>query len=285
MRPAVSVIVPFAGADAELDALVRRLEAVRAGPEDELVVADNRPRPAPGRRGSVEVVAAAGLRSPAFARNAGARHARGAWLVFVDADTAPRPDLLDAYFAPPPDDEVGILGGGIRDVVDRPTRVARYVVDREKLDPRHALGHPHRPFFQTANCAVRRSAFEQVGGFAEAARAAEDADLCWRLADAGWRLEERPEAAVEHRARETLGALLRQLAVHGAGVAWLNRRYPGSDPAPSLRQLAGRLSWYPRTAWSRARRGEREEALFVLIDLLALSAYDAGRLRSNDARR
>ena len=132
---------------------------------------------------------------------------------------------------------------------------------------------------------MRRSAFEQVGGFAEAARAAEDADLCWRLQDAGWRLEARPEAAVEHRARETLGALLRQLAVHGAGVAWLDRRYPGSDPAPSLRQLAGRLSWYPRTAWSRARRGEREEALFVLIDLLALSAYDAGRLRSNDARR
>ena len=285
MRPAVSVITPFAGADAELDALIGRLETLRVGPEDELLVADNRPRPAPGRRGSVEVVAAAGLRSPAFARNAGARRARGEWLVFVDADTTPRADLLDAYFAPPPDDEVGILGGGIRDVVDRPTRVARYIADREKLDARHALAHPHRPFFQTANCAVRRSAFERAGGFAEAARAAEDADLCWRLQDAGWRLEERPEALVEHRARETLGAFLRQMAVHGAGTAWLNRRYPGSDPPPSLRQLAGRLSWYPRTAWSRARRGEREEALFVLIDLLALSAYDAGRLRSNDARR
>jgi mycofactocin glycosyltransferase len=285
MRPAVSVIVPFAGADAELDAVVRRLEALRAAPGDELLVADNRPRPAPGRRGSVEVVAAAGLRSPAFARNAGARRAGGEWLVFVDADTAPRAGMLDAYFVPPPGDEVGILGGGIEDVADRPTRVARYVVDREKLDPRHALGHPHRPFVQTANCAVRRSAFEQVGGFEPSARAAEDADLCWRLQDAGWRLEERPEAVVEHRARETLGALLRQLAVHGAGVAWLDRRYPGSDPAPTLRQLAGRLSWYPRAAWSRARRGDRQEAVFVLIDLLALYAYDAGRLRSNDARR
>jgi glycosyltransferase involved in cell wall biosynthesis len=285
MRPAVSVIVPFAGADAELDAVVRRLEGLRTGPEDELLVADNRPRPAPGRRGPVNVLDAAGLRSPAFARNAGARAARGEWLVFVDADTTPRADLLDAYFASPPGDEVAVLGGGIEDVPGEPTRVARYVVDREKLNPRHALGHPHGPFFQTANCAVRRRAFEQVGGFVATARAAEDADLCWRLQDAGWRLEERPAAAVEHRARATLPALLRQLAVHGAGVAWLNRRYPGSDPPPSLRQLLGRLRWYPRTAWSRARRGDREEALFVLIDLVALYAYDAGRLRSNDARR
>lgn len=285
MRPAISVIVPFAGADSELDALVRGLDALDVGSEDELLVADNRPVPAPERRGQVLVLDAAGLRSPAFARNAGARAARGEWLVFVDADTTPRADLLDAYFAAEPGDAVGLLGGGIEDVAGRPTRVARYVVAREKLNPRHALGHPHRPFFQTANCAVRRSAFEQVGGFVPTARAAEDADLCWRLEDAGWRLEQRPAAVVEHRARATLGALLRQLAQHGAGVAWLNRRYPGSDPPPSARQLAGRLSWYPREAWSRARRGEREEALFVLLDLVALFAYDAGRLRSNDARR
>lgn len=285
MRPAVSVIVPFAGADAELSAVVSRLGALRTGPEDELVVADNRRRPAPGARGPVSVVAADGLRSPAFARNAGARGARGEWLVFIDADTSPRPDLIDAYFDPAPGERVGILGGAIEDVAGRPTRVARYIVDREKLHPRKALGHPHRPFFQTANCAVRRSAFEAVGGFTPTARAAEDADLCWRLEDAGWELEERPGAVVEHQARTTLLELLRQLAVHGAGVAWLNRRYPGSDPGPTLRQLAGRLSWYPRTAWARARRGEREEAVFVLIDLLALYAYDAGRLRSNDARR
>ena len=285
MRPAVSVIVPFAGADAELDALVRRLEAVRAGPEDELVVADDgEPPPAPGHRGVVEVVAAAGLRSPAFARNAGARHARGAWLVFVDADTAPRADLLDAYFAPPPDDEVGILGGGIRDVVDRPTRVARYVVDREKLDPRHALEHPHRPFFQTANCAVRRSAFEQVGGFAEAARAAEDADLCWRLRTRGgvWRRARRPRSSTV-RARRWARCCV---SSPSTGRAWRGSTAAIRAAIPRRPASAGRaVELYPRTAWSRARRGEREEALFALIDLLALSAYDAGRLRSNDARR
>ncbi len=284
MRPAVTVIVPFAGADAERDDLLRRMAALETIEGDEVLVADNRRGAASGTRAGVAIVGAGGLRSPAYARNAAARRASGEWLVFLDSDTTPRPGLLDAYFTPPPGEDVGILGGAIEDVARRRTLVARYVVAREKLDPRHALGHPHRPFFQTANCAVRRRAFEEVVGFEPTARAAEDADLCWRLADVGWRMEPRPGAVVEHRARETLGALLGQLGVHGAGVAWLNRRHPGSDPGPSPRELAGRLRWYARAALRRARAGEREEAVFVVLDALALMAYDLGRLRSNAAR-
>jgi hypothetical protein len=78
---------------------------------------------------------------------------------------------------------------------------------------------------------------------------------------------------------------MHQLAVHGAGVAWLNRRHPGSDPGPSPRDLVGRLRWYPREALRAARRGNRDEAGFILLDLVAMYAYDAGRLRSNEARR
>jgi mycofactocin glycosyltransferase len=284
MRPTVSVIVPFAGPAASLDDLLARLPELRTAPGDEVLVADNRPRPSPGTRDGVRVLDASGLRAPAFARNAAARGAEGEWLVFIDADTTPRPDLLDAYFEPPPADEVALLGGGIEDVMGRSTRISRYVVNRQKMAPRHALAHPHRPFFQSANVAVRRSAFEAVGGFTQSARAAEDADLCWRLEDAGWRVEPRSAALVTHTARESLRDLLRQLATHGAGVAWLNRRFPGSDPPPTLRQLAGRLSWYPRQAIGRFARGEGEEALFVLVDLLALYAYDLGRLRSNEPR-
>lgn len=47
---------------------------------------------------------------------------------------------------------------------------------------------------------VRRSAFEQVGGFDEAYfMYAEDVDLCWRLGRAGWRAAYVPAAEVVHR--------------------------------------------------------------------------------------
>jgi mycofactocin glycosyltransferase len=282
-RPTVSVIVPFAGTPAELDALVARLTALERRPGDQVLVADNRPTPAAGRGGAVDVVDASGPRSPAYARNVGARSAAGEWLVFVDADTEPQPGLLDCYFEPLPDERVGILGGGVEDRAERPTLVARYVAARRMMDQSTTLVHRHRPFVQTANCAVRRAAFEAVGGFTEV-RAGEDADLCWRLVDAGWRLELRERARVAHRARASLRALLGQLLVHGAGAAWLDTYHPGADPPPTLRNLLGRLRHYPLRAFSELRAGRRTEAAFVLIDLLALYAYDLGRLRSNAAR-
>jgi len=46
---------------------------------------------------------------------------------------------------------------------------------------------------------VRRSAFEQVGGFDESYfMYAEDVDLCWRLGQAGWRVMYAPTAEVTH---------------------------------------------------------------------------------------
>jgi N-acetylglucosaminyl-diphospho-decaprenol L-rhamnosyltransferase len=46
---------------------------------------------------------------------------------------------------------------------------------------------------------VRRSAFEQVGGFDESYfMYAEDVDLCWRLGAAGWQVGYVPEAQVTH---------------------------------------------------------------------------------------
>ena len=46
---------------------------------------------------------------------------------------------------------------------------------------------------------VRRSAFEEVGGFDESYfMYAEDVDLCWRLHEAGWRVSWVPDAEVTH---------------------------------------------------------------------------------------
>jgi GT2 family glycosyltransferase len=278
-RPAVSVIVPFAGSQDELRTVVARLRALRRGDWDELIVADNRASPVePPELGPVRWLRAGGVAAPGTARNAGARAASGEWLVFVDADAEPGPGLLDAYFDPPPSDRVGVLAGGIDDVAAAGSLVARYVTARAMMDHRTTLVHPHAPYAQTANCAVRREAFEALRGFDEGARWGEDADLSWRLRAAGWELEERPDARVAHRNRDTLRSLLSQQAGHGAGARWLNRAHPGSSPPPRPRELAGQVRWFLGRA---ARAGDREAARFALLDLAARCAFEAGRLRTN----
>ena len=286
-RPTVSVIVPFTGSDAALDRLVAALASLRAAPGDELIVADNTPR-APvsrvTRAARVRVHRAAGVRAAGFARNCGARAGTGEWLVFVDADTELHPTLLDAYFDPTPAASTAVLAGGIADVTAAPTLPARHSAARRHMSQAVTVRRTGSPYAQTANCAIRRSAFAAVGGFDETIRAGEDADLCFRLARAGWTIEERPGALVGHRSRATLRALLTQLARHGSGAAWLNRRYPGEFPPPSPRDLAGRLRNAALTSGAAMMRGEREPAAFALLDLLSQSAFDGGRLLSNRAR-
>jgi mycofactocin glycosyltransferase len=285
-RPAVSVIVPYTGPQFELERVLDQLRALRLEHADEVIVADNRPgAQSRGGLGQVRTVAAAGIRSAAFARNRGVAAAANQWLVFIDADTSPSPTLLDDYFTLAPDPRTAILAGGIIDVAGGSTRSARYGVARRQMSHDVTLLRAGAPYAQTANCAVRRIAFDAVGGFAERARAGEDADLCFRLRDAGWGLEERTRASVEHRSRPRLSASLRQLMAHGSGAGWCDRRHPGSFPRPSARELAGRLRAGARTGLLAARRGDREGASFALLDLAGVAAFELGRLIPNRARR
>jgi GT2 family glycosyltransferase len=284
IRPTASVVVPFAGTTQDLSALLATLAALELAPGDELIVADNRVDGQSPSSFSAKIVPARGIRTPAYARNRGALTASGDWLVFIDADTRPAPSLLDAYFTPVPASGTAVLAGEIRDVSARSTLISRHTVARSHLDQQVTMGRERWPYAQTANCAVRRSAFASVGGFVERARAGEDADLCFRLRDMGWAMEERSGAWVEHRSRETLSGFVDQLAWHGSGTAWLNRRYPGSFPPPSPSGLARRVAHSLGEALTAARRREREAAAFALLDVVAAAAFQFGRLLPNQRR-
>jgi GT2 family glycosyltransferase len=263
----VSVIVPFRGSDAQLARLRARLGALALRPDDELIVSDNRRHP---------------VRTPAFARNDGAERARGEWLVFIDADTIPHPHLVDAYFDPPPADRTALQAGAVHDVAaSARSLVARHGVARSQLSQRTTLVRAGTPYAQTANCAVRRSAFQAIGGFDAGARAGEDADLCFRLRHAGWGIEERLAARVDHEGRATIGGWLWQLVVHGSGAAWLERRWPGEFPASPPARLLARLARHLLRALRALARGETQEAAFQLLDLIGACAFEAGRLLPN----
>ncbi|HET9073797.1 MAG TPA: glycosyltransferase [Solirubrobacteraceae bacterium] len=286
-RPTASVIVPFTGDETALIALVTRLGALRRGPGDELIIADNR-RGASAKLAAhgVRIHPAGGVATPAFARNRGAAAAMGEWLVFLDADTLPGPDHLDALLHPAPDPSTAILAGAILDVPpsDGVSRVAAHLLRRGHMSDQVTLGRPDHPYAQSANLAVRRDAFVRVGGFVEHARAGEDADLCFRLREAGWGLEARPRARVGHLTRAALGDLLLQLVRHGAGAAWCDRRHPGSFPAAGALGISRRLAHDLRLALSAWARGDRAGALDPCLDMLEAGAFSLGRRLPNRPR-
>jgi hypothetical protein len=288
-RPGVDVVVPFLGSAESLRGLTVRLAGIDLRKGDSVTIADNRPavEPQVGGTPEVAVVRAPDLRSSYYARNAGAAVGRNPWLVFLDGDVEPRPDLLDRYLCDPPDEQSGVLAGAVRDQVvgAQASAVARYLELRRAMDQANTLELGEWGYAQTANCAVRRTAFEKVGGFCADVRSGGDADLCFRIRAAGWALEQREDAWVVHHNRTSLRKLLRQRARHGAGAAWLARRYPGSFPA---RPWPGLIKWAVASmaaAGTDAARGRRDEALVHAIEPLTVWAQELGRRLPNTARR
>jgi GT2 family glycosyltransferase len=288
-RPAVDVVVPFAGSERELAQLARRVESLELRGDDTLTVVDNRFDAAPGGvRGSVTMLGAPERQSSYFARNRGAGAGANAWIVFLDADVIPPADLIARYFEPSVGERVAVLAG---DVVDEPlvadeerdSLAMRYAMLTASMSQANTLNGAWA-YAQTANCAVRRSAFEHVGGFREHLRSGGDADLCFRLRAAGWSLERRPDAHVVHRSRRTMRRLLRQKARHGSGAAWLDREYPGSFPR---RRPLGLAKWTVQSlaAAAAARSSGRADAAVVAaVEPFVQWAFEVGRLFPNEVR-
>ena len=239
-RPAVSVVMPFAGDEPAAREALAMLKSLRTAPGDELIFADNSGL-APSDP-TVAVVRALSERSPAHARNAGAAVARHDWILFVDSDCVVPAGLLDAYFQQPVAGDVGAVAGEVLPERCQDTLAARYGAARSFLAQGAHMANTYLPRAVAANLLVRRAAFEQVGGFYEGLRAAEDTDFSWRLQRAGWRLELRSEASVHHRYRRTVRELRAQWRGYAAGRAWLRRRYGDFSPQSAARR-ALRRAW------------------------------------------
>jgi hypothetical protein len=214
----LSVIVPAHRAAALLP---RTLEALRAStlPREawELIVVDDGSDDEGATRRAAEPFAdrvlplAAPAGGPARARNAGAAVARGAWLVFVDADVVVEPEALveiEATIAAHPG-LAACFGAYTTDVRDQPL-VSRY---RNLLHRYvHLQGAGPAETFWAGLGAVRRTAFEAAGGF-DAKRyprpMIEDIELGYRLRDRGETIWLEPRIGGRHLKRWTLAGIVR----------------------------------------------------------------------------
>jgi GT2 family glycosyltransferase len=172
-------------------------------PRDAFHAAHEALRPLAQRRGvpAIRHLRLAHNSGPAAARNFGWRAARAPVIAFTDDDTIPLFDWLTQGLRALAYDAAAVSGHVIVPVRSVPT-------DYE----RDAAGL-HGAWFVTANCFVRRSALERVGGFDERFRAAwrEDTDLWFSLRAHRLAIVHAPRACVMHPVRpERWGVSLRQ---------------------------------------------------------------------------
>jgi GT2 family glycosyltransferase len=209
----VSIIVPVYNNPLDLRECLTTLQA-SAGPDSEIIVVDDA---STDETSSVAAgLGVCGLRlttnsGPAAARNYGAQHARGDILFFVDADVVVAPDVLPRVLEQFAErsDLSAIFGSydarpRAHGVVSRYRNLLHHFV--------HQHGNPEASTFWAGCGAIRRSVFQELGGF-DATRfprpSIEDIELGYRLRQAAHRILLDKALQVTHLKRWTLWSVIR----------------------------------------------------------------------------
>lgn len=226
---------------------------------------------------------------PAVARNHGAQHARGKWVIFTDADCRPAPQwLMNMGRAL----QAGISGAQGAYATDQAGLVPRLCQcefqDRYALMARHA----DIDLVATYSAAFSRDIFLSFGGFDESFPQAnnEDTEFSYRLSAKGHKLIFVPNAVVYHQHPETLGKYLRTKFWRGYWRMQVYKRYPDKavhDKYTTLSlklQVMAALVWYVLAVafvlWPFLGYGLAACILYMLITSLA----STGRNYSSDQK-
>lgn len=173
------------------------------------------------------------IQSSYAARNTGIKASQGHILVFTDADCRPCSHWLRDLVVPFADESIGLVAGEITGLPSEHW-LETYADRQDTLSQTHTLNHSFLPYGQTANLAVRRSAFQTVGLFRPYLTTGGDADICWRIQqETTWAIAFAERAVVQHRHRSTLGELRSQWQRYGRSNRYLHELH-GIPLTPSL---------------------------------------------------
>jgi len=210
--PHVSVIIPVRN---DADNLRLCLGALRNStyPDFETIVVDDASTDETAEAAEqmeARIVRLSSRLGPAGARNAGARCARGEYLLFVDADVCVGGDTIGRFVAHlERDPATAAAFGSYNSQPSSGNLVSQY---RNLLHHHvHQTASPAASTFWSGCGFIRRSVFLEFGGFdtSYGRPAIEDIELGMRLAKAGRRIRLCKDVQVTHRKRWTLWTMIR----------------------------------------------------------------------------
>ena len=208
----ISVIIPVYNAETYLRQCLTNLAASTEPPLEFIVVDDGSTDNSidVAREFGAQVLSTDGRKGPAFARNMGAKIARGEILFFLDSDVCVEPDTvskMDAEFAMHPDVDA-VMGS-----YDRWPSAKNFMSQYRNLMHHYVHQQSRREAVTFwAGCgAVRREIFLEFGGFDEAYQspAIEDIELGYRMTAAGRKLVLCGNIEVTHMKRWEFGSVMK----------------------------------------------------------------------------
>jgi GT2 family glycosyltransferase len=217
----LSVVVPFHRNLEQLDQCLRALQPLPAW-ADVLVVADGAVHDCHdlAARYGARVLAIDGPNGPAVARNRGVAATTGDVLVFIDTDVVAGPNTLPRFrdlFVSRPD--VSAIFGAYDEAPGHASFMSQY----RNLSHRyfHQVASREAKTFWAGLGAIRREAFDAVGGFDERFRrpSVEDIDLGYRVSARGGRIIIDPSIHGCHLKRWTLKSGI-VTDVRDRGIPW-----------------------------------------------------------------
>ena len=225
--PLVSVVIPAYNAERFLSEAIESVLAQTYSPVELVVVDDgsmDRTAEVAAAYGEAKVITQEN-RGPSAARNRGAAIARGAFLAFHDSDDAMTPDKLAVQVGQMLDNpSIGCVLAE-QELLVEPGAELPFGVEGTKVPtvmPPRPPELADEPMVHPMTMVVRRETFEQIGGFDESMRAAEDFDWMLRASEEGVEIARLSNVLLRRRVH---AASLTQDAA--AGRAGLFRAFKG----------------------------------------------------------
>ena len=204
----VSVIIPAHNAESTLETCLRALAASELQPLETLVVCDGCTDATEqlALRYGVRVLHNEEQQGASYARNVGARVARGDVFFFVDADCVVQPDTLSLGVAALQQGAEVIFGSYTPE-----TSAQGFLAQFKNYQHHytHQQGQELQTSFWSGCGAVTRRAFEDVAGFDVTLKACEDIEFGWALNLAGHPVRLVKAMQVEHLKVYSLSGLIR----------------------------------------------------------------------------